>query len=295
MTFCHLDFIVRTVGETGMQDTKFNLALVQMIGAPTNDESLVKALAKIDMAVSKGSDFVVLPEMFSCPYKASNFPIFAQEDGGPNWTALSESARKNKIYLVAGSMPEREGECIYNTSYVFDREGKQIAKHRKMHLFDCDIPGSANFHESDTLTAGDSVTVFETEFGKMGLMICFDIRFPELTRLMMEQGAQMILVPAAFNMTSGPNWWEIMFRVRAADNQVYMVGCSPARDEKASYVAWGHSIVVDPFGMVLAELDEKESILYQQIDLAEVEKFRQLYKILKSRRLDIYTTAFQKA
>ncbi len=264
------------------------IALIQMGGAATNDENLKNAVKKINEAASNGAQIIVLPEMFSCPYKASNFPIFAQKDGEKNWTALSKAAKKNNVYLIAGSMPEREGEKIYNTSYVFDRNGKQIAKHRKMHLFDCDIPGGAFFHESETLTAGNEVTVFDTEYGKIGLMICFDIRFPELSRLMVEHGAKMIFVPAAFNMTSGPNWWEIMFRVRAADNQVYMAGCSPARDEKASYVAWGHSIVVDPFGKVLNQLDEKESILYQEIDLAEVENFRQQYKILKLRRLDIY-------
>ena len=264
------------------------IALVQMGGAATNDENLKKAVEKIDEAASKGAQLIVLPEMFSCPYKASNFPIFAQKDGEKNWTTLSEAAKKNKVYLVAGSMPEREGEKIYNTSYAFDRDGKQIAKHRKMHLFNCDIPGGAFFHESETLTAGNEVTVFDTEYGKIGLMICFDIRFPELSRLMTDRGAKLIIVPAAFNMTSGPNWWDIMFRTRAADNQIFMAGCSPARDEKASYVAWGHSLVVDPFGKILSQLDEKENILYQDIDLSETEKFRQQFKVLKSRRLDIY-------
>lgn len=273
-----------------MESSKFKLALIQMKGAATNDENLKNAVQKINEAALQGSDIVVLPEMFSCPYKASNFPVYAQKDGESNWKLLSETAAKNKIYLVAGSMPERDsqnGEKIYNTSYVFDREGKQIAKHRKMHLFDCDIP-SVNFHESDTLSAGNEVTVFDTEFGKIGLMICFDIRFPELARLMADHGAKMIIVPAAFNMTSGPSWWEIMFRTRAADNQLVMAGCSPARDEKASYVAWGHSLVADPFGKVLKQLDEKEGTLYQEIDLAEVDTLRQQYKILKSRRLDIY-------
>ena len=271
-----------------METQKFKLALIQMKGDATNDQNLSNAVEKVQRAASAGADVVVLPEMFSCPYKASNFPIFAQEDGGANWQKLSETAAKNGIYLVAGSMPEREGKNIYNTSYVFDRHGKQIAKHRKMHLFDGDLPGGANFHESDTLSAGNQVTVFDTEFGKMGLIICFDIRFPELSRLIIEKGARMIIVPAAFNMTSGPAWWEIMFRTRATDNQVYMAGCAPARDEKAGYVAWGHSIVVDPFGKIIQQLDEKESILYEDIDLARVEEFRSQYKILKSRRLDIY-------
>lgn len=264
------------------------VALIQMKGKNSNDENMEIALSKIAEAAEKGADFVVLPEMFSCPYKTSNFPIYAQKDGGKNYTALSEAAAKNKIYLVAGSMPEEDEGRIYNTSYVFDRNGKLLAKHRKMHLFDCDIP-EVNFFESDTLSAGNQVTTFETEYGTFGLMICFDIRFPELSRLMVDKGAKFIVVPAAFNMTSGPAWWEIMFRARATDNQVYMFGCSPARDEKASYTAWGHSIVVDPFGKVLAQLDEKEATLYYDVDVKSVDDFRNRYKILKLRRQDVYS------
>ncbi len=259
-----------------------------MLGVESNNENLRLAVEKIEEAASKNVDIVVLPEMFSCPYKASNFPVYAQKDGEYNWKVLSETAKKNNIYLVAGSMPERDGDKVYNTSYVFDRSGKQIGKHRKMHLFDCDVPGGVTFHESETLTGGDDITVFETEFGKMGLMICFDIRFPELSRLMALRGAKMIIVPAAFNLTSGPRWWDIMFRTRATDNQVFMAGCSPARDENGCYVAWGHSLVVDPFGKILNQLDEKEAILYQELDLSEIETFRQQYQIFKSRRLDIY-------
>ncbi|WP_303919030.1 carbon-nitrogen hydrolase family protein [Treponema berlinense] len=270
------------------------LALVQMKGKNTNDENMEIALKKISEAAATGADIVVLPEMFSCPYKASNFPVYAQPDGGENWQKLSDCAKKHEIYLVAGSMPESSGtstspgsQKIYNTSYVFNRKGEQIAKHRKMHLFDCDIP-SARFHESDTLSAGNGITVFDTEFGKIGLMICFDIRFPELSRLMADRGARLVIVPAAFNMTSGPAWWELMFRTRATDNQFFMAGCSPARDEKAGYVAWGHSIFVDPFGKVLAQLDEKEAILCVDVDLKQVEDFRRQYKILAARRKDIY-------
>lgn len=271
------------------------LALVQMKGKNSNDENMEIALSKIAEAAKGGADMVVLPEMFSCPYKASNFPIYAQEEGGENWKKLSEAAAAHKIYLVAGSIPEREVctengkqvEKIYNTSFVFDRTGKQIARHRKMHLFDCDLP-NVRFYESDTLSPGNDVTTFDTEFGKCGLMICFDIRFPELSRLMVQDGAKFIIVPAAFNMTSGPNWWEIMFRVRATDNQVYMCGCSPARDESAGYVSWGHSCVVDPFGKVLSMADEKEQILYYDLDLNQVEDFRNQYKVLTARRLDVY-------
>lgn len=167
----------------------------------------------------QGIDLAVLPEMFCCPYENKYFPEYAEIEGGDTWEKCSRLAAEYGIYLVAGSMPERdEAGNIYNTSYVFDRNGHQIGKHRKMHLFDIDVKGGQYFKESDTLTPGDQVTVFDTEFGKMGLCICYDFRFPELARLMVDEGAQVIIVPAAFNMTTGPLHWELMFRQRAVDN-----------------------------------------------------------------------------
>ncbi len=272
------------------------LALIQMSKSEDSGQNLKMAVEVIGQAASNGADMAVLPEMFLCPYKASKFPFYAQESGGSNWKALSQAARDNHIYLVAGSMPELEisrdccqhVERIYNTSYVFDPNGKEIARHRKVHLFDCDLP-QVRFHESDSLSAGCRITVFDTEFGRVGLMICFDIRFPEMARLMADMGAGLIIVPAAFNMTSGPKWWDLMFRSRAVDNQLYMAGCSPARDQSASYVAWGHSLVADPTGEILAGLDEKPGILYQDINLESVEKFRKENRIYLARRNDLYT------
>jgi len=177
---------------------------------------------------------------------------------------------------------------VYNTSYVFDRAGKEIAKHRKMHLFDIEVEGGQQFKESDVLSAGAGVTVFDTEFCKMGLMICYDIRFPELSRLMAIMGAEVIVVPAAFNMTTGPAHWEISFRMRALDNQVYMIGAAPARDYEASYHAYGNSIVTAPWGNVVCRMDEKEGMLLQEIDLEQVNKVRRELPLLKHRRSDVY-------
>lgn len=272
------------------------ISVIQLKNLQNNDSNIKHAVEMIEKASANGADFVVLPEMFSCPYMASKFPIYAQEEGGTNWKKLSEAARKNHIYLVAGSMPELEVkrdccehiESIYNTSYVFDRDGNQIAKHRKVHLFDVDIKGGPRFKESDSLSAGNQITTFDTEFGKMGLMICFDIRFPEMARLMQLDGAKVIFVPAAFNMTSGPKWWELMFRTRAVDNQLFTVGCSPARDTKANYVAWGHSIVCDPWGTILGELDENEGILDIEIDFSVMNQVREQVPLTKARRADLY-------
>ncbi|MCR5125210.1 MAG: carbon-nitrogen hydrolase family protein [Treponema sp.] len=271
------------------------LTLLQLHNLSDNELNMAHAIEKINSAAEK-SDIVVLPEMFSCPYKNSAFPLFAQEDGGTNWERLSECARKNKIYIVAGSMPEleitredcRHVERIFNTCYVFDRSGNQIAKHRKVHLFDCDYKNGVHFHESDTLSSGNEITLFDTEFGRIGVMICFDIRFPEFSRLYADSGASLVICPAAFNQTSGPKYWNLMFRTRAVDNQIFFAGCSPSFDEKASYKAYGHSIVANPFGEVLGELDEKEGELNVEIDLGEIAGFRAQSPIVKSLKRDLY-------
>lgn len=241
-----------------------------------------------ERAVAGGADLICLPEMFNCPYETPNFPVYAEKEGGPTWRRLSDLARRFHVYLSAGSMPEVDGAGkVYNTAYVFDREGNQIAKHRKVHLFDIDVKGGQYFKESDTLTPGNSVTVFDTEFGRMGLCICFDCRFVEIARKMALAGAQVILVPAAFNMTTGPAHWEIMHRGRAVDNQVFMIGTSPARDLSASYHAWGHSMVVDPWGTVLSLMDEKEGVKLTTIDLDRVASIREQLPIMKTRRDDM--------
>ena len=142
--------------------------------------------------------------------------------------------------------------------------------------------------ESDVLTPGEDFTTFDTPWGKLGLMICYDIRFPELARLLALQGAKGIIVPAAFNMTTGPAHWELSFRARALDNQLYMAGIAPARDNSASYVAWGHTISTDPWGRVLIQLEEKEEIAFVEWDLEYLEKVRRELPLLKHRRTDLY-------
>ena len=268
---------------------KIKIAAIQMPTVADKMENVRTVKTYLEKIKDENPDFVILPEMFCCPYQTENFPIYAEEEGGPIWQQLSAYAKQYGVYLIGGSMPEKDAEGnVYNTCYVFDREGKQIGKHRKVHLFDIDVKGGQTFKESDTLTAGDSDTVFDTEFGKMGVMLCFDIRFPELSRMMVNDGARIVFVPAAFNMTTGPAHWELSFRTRALDNQIYMVGCAPARDVSAGYISWGHSIVTDPWGRVTGMLDENEGILLAELDMDYEEQVREEFPLLKSRRKDMY-------
>lgn len=266
---------------------KLTIAQLQTMVYADKEKNIDVLAPLFQNAVNAGADFICLPEMFNCPYETQNFPIYAEKEGGSSWQRLSELARQFHIYLSAGSIPEiDEHGHVYNTAYVFDREGRQIAKHRKVHLFDIDVKDGQCFKESDTLTAGSSVTVFDTEFGKMGLCICFDCRFVELVRKMAIAGAQVIFVPAAFNLTTGPAHWELMHRGRAVDNQVFMVGTSPARDMSASYHAWGNSMIVNPWGTVLSHMNETEGMMVTTIDLDEISSIREQLPIMKTRRDD---------
>ena len=253
------------------------------------EQALARAEDGCRRAKELGADLLALPEMFCCPYETEKFPQYAEPEGGRVYSACAALARQYGLYLSAGSAPERGADGrVYNTARVFDRAGNCLAAHRKMHLFDIDVAGGQRFFESDTLSAGDRVTTFETEFGTMGLCVCYDFRFPELGRLMALRGARLILVPAAFNLTTGPRHWELMFRAQAMFNQVFALGTAPARDPAASYQSWGHSIAVDPWGAVLAQLDAGEGAQLVELDLVETERVRAQIPLLRHRRTDVY-------
>ncbi|MDU4889498.1 MAG: carbon-nitrogen hydrolase family protein [Clostridium sp.] len=270
--------------------SKMKVAMIQMRVVEDKLRNIEIAAEYINEIVTENVDMVVLPEMFCCPYKTENFPIYGEPEGGPCYRMLSSIAKEHGIYLVAGSVPEKDEEGrVFNTSYVFDREGNKIGKHRKMHLFDINVEGGQCFKESDTLSAGKDVTVFDTEFGKMGLAICYDFRFPELSRLMVEAGAKVIVVPAAFNMTTGPAHWDILFRTRALDNQVYTIGTAPARDESSCYTSYGNSMAVSPWGDTICHMDEKEGYRIVELDLDYVDRVRNELPLLAHRRKDVYS------
>ena len=189
---------------------------------------------------------------------------------------------------VKPAEPAGKADLVYNTAYVFGRDGSQIGKHRKAHMFDIQVSGGQYFRESDTLTPGNQIGCFDTEFCRVGLCVCYDFRFPETARLMAQDGAKVILVPAAFNMTTGPAHWELMFRQRAVESQCYVIGTAPARDPGSSYISWGHSIVVDPWGTVMMQMEEKEDVRIVEIDLDYLEKVRRELPLLAHRRTDLY-------
>ena len=269
--------------------TIIKLALCQMNVVDNKQSNLEKAASMIADSAEADADFIILPEMFMCPYSNDKFIEYAEEENeSPTLNIISELAADNETYILAGSVPERKSDKIYNTSYLFDKNGQIMAKHRKMHLFDIDVKDKITFKESDVLTAGNEFTLAETEFGKIGIGICYDVRFVEIARIMAEKGAQILFYPGAFNMTTGPAHWELLFRSRALDNQVFCVGVAPALNRNASYHSYGHSIVTNPWGEVVSQAGEKEDLIICEIDLSEIKKVREEIPILKNKRNDLY-------
>ena len=307
---------------------KVKVALCQLSVGDDKSKNIDAMVAAVRAAARDGAALVVLPEMWNCPYANASFPTYAEvidpttrwgpavctdETGpandassvvdSPSVAALAAVARETGVVLVGGSIPERDVDdttILYNACCVFDGDRGLIAKHRKTHLFDLDIPGEISFRESDTLAAGAELTVADTAIGRIGVGICFDMRFPELAAVCASRGASMLVYPGAFNTVTGPLHWELLQRARAVDNQLFVLTCSPARDVDAkkksppAYEAWGHSTVVGPFAEILATTDEHESIVVAECDLEQIAIRRRNMPLETQRRGDLYAVVDRK-
>lgn len=266
----------------------FRLALVQLSVTASKPDNLLNASRMIKQAATNGAKIVALPECFNSPYGTSYFKDYAECIPGNSTEVLANAAKENGVFLIGGSIPEEDKGKLYNTCTVYNPEGTMIAKHRKVHLFDIDVPGKICFKESETLSPGKDFTTFDTPYCKIGIGICYDIRFPELAYVYSDLGCKLLVYPGAFNMTTGPAHWELLQRSRAIDNQLYVASVSPARDEKASYVAWGHSTVVSPWGEVVETSEHEETIVYCDIKTNYVDEVRSQIPIRSQKRNDLY-------
>ena len=281
----------------------YKIALCQMSVTDDKGQNLRNMAGHVEEAARNGARIVCLPEIWNSPYDMKRLAGYAEPADGPSATLMGDLARRYEIYLIGGSIPEigpageaeapaaaaelaeaaataananKGGEPprMYNTSLVFGPSGDVIAKHRKAHLFNVNIEKGIRFNESDFFMAGEGATAFETDFGTVGLAICFDLRFPEMFREMAGAGAHIVFLPASFNMTTGPAHWDTLIKARALDNQIYFAACSAARNLDASYISWGHSCVATPWGEYCACADARESIVYATIDVGYLNKIR---------------------
>ncbi|EGR32808.1 nitrilase member 2, putative [Ichthyophthirius multifiliis] len=200
---------------------------------------------------------------------------------------------------IIGSIPEIDSKNnLYNTCIAINQEGNLAAVHRKIHLFDINIPGKATYKESDTFKSGDKITIFDTGFCKIGLGVCYDIRFAEYALVMCQKkGAQILIYPGSFSMGTGPYHWDLLLRARAIDNLCYVIGSCTARftQDSSVYWAWGHSRLVDPFGQVKVSCEYEEAILYHDVDLDYLDQIRAQIPIYQQKRYDIYEVIDKKS
>lgn len=301
----------------------FKIALLQTKVFLNKFRTLEHVQDCLEEAITNGAKVCVLPECFNSLYRRDRLIENAEDFNDPiiktpSLNLLRDYARRYEIYIL-GSLPEKThifgqffkpksafGSAfgshllpmrLYNTGFAFNPEGQMIAKHRKVHLFDIDIPNKITYKESETFKSGDSITVFPTVFCQMGLAVCYDLRFPELAILMRGMGAKVLCYPGAFNTVTGPLHWELLLRGRAVDNQCYVIGCSPARYEEDTsyYQAWGNSMIVDPMGKIMAQATGHENdIVYGEINLEFLEEVRKELPYLSQRRLDMYNLFYYK-
>ncbi|MEZ5142922.1 MAG: carbon-nitrogen hydrolase family protein [Acidimicrobiales bacterium] len=266
------------------------VAAVQLCSGPDRDRNLATAGDLVAEASARGARLVVLPEMVNVLGSGQQLRDGAEPLDGPTATWAADQARHHGIWLVAGSFIERVGDDTrHNTSLLVSPWGEAVAAYRKVHLFDCDVPG-AEFHESAVSAPGTEPVVGDTgELGlRVGMTICYDLRFPELYRVLALAGADLVVVPAAFTARTGPPHWEVLLRARAIENQVHVVAAGQWGSSNESLHWHGHSMIVDPWGTVLAQAPDGDAVVVADVDLDRQARRRAVLPSLSARRPEAY-------
>lgn len=280
---------------------RFTAAAAQLTSTEDLDRNLATCRELAGEAAKKSARLFVLPENFAFLGRHERDKMDVAErlepaHPGKILSFLVEVARDHEMWVVAGGLPERleevtkggEKEKAYNTELVISPDGEIAARYRKIHLFDVAIPGKAELRESDATAAGAEVVVAETELANLGLSICYDLRFPELYRHMTSDlGAEILLVPAAFTAHTGAAHWHVLLRARAIENQCYVVAAAQTGRHNPRRESYGHSLIIDPWGTVIAEVEEGTGLAVADIDLAELDRRRRQMPCLEHRVLEM--------
>ncbi len=263
-------------------------AVCQMNSGPDRRKNLDSARELIAKAASLGASLVCLPENFELMASAQEKRAQAEPLGGPTIAGLRDLARALGVTLLCGSFAERsasEGK-IHNTSVLVGPDGAILATYRKIHLFDVEIGDGATYRESELVAPGDDPVASDTALGRLGLSICYDLRFPELYRRLVRQGAEILAVPAAFTLATGRDHWEVLLRARAVENQCYVVAAAQWGEHPGRRVTYGRSMIVDPWGTVLCQCPDGTGVAVAEIDRAALARIRRALPALDHRRLD---------
>lgn len=269
---------------------KMTVAVAQIASSDDFAENYAKAEAMIAEAAEKGARLIVFPENMN--RMGAYSPAYREAiPGGECCRRMSAAAKKYGLWVNTGSIKEISNDPYkaYNTAMLYAPDGTMAAKYRKIHLCDMSARPGSRSQESDRILPGSEVVVADTELGKIGMAICYDMRFPELFRLMALQGAKIVCLPASFGMTTGCAHWEVMLRTMAIHNHCYVLASGQCGTTKGGLVRWGHSMIVDPWGTVIAEAgQEREALLTAEIDLDYTDELKDRLGSLTNRREDVY-------
>jgi predicted amidohydrolase len=262
-------------------------AAIQMTTSSDKAVNLEKAEGLIRLAAARGARLVGLPEVFNWRGKRADEPAAAEALDGPTLTLMGGLARELEIHLLAGSITEYSpGETRrYNTSMLFGPDGACLAVYRKIHLFDIDLPGRVTIKESDVKIPGTEVVTTATTLGSIGLSVCYDLRFPELYRRLAFAGARILMIPSAFTFPTGEAHWETLIRARAIENQCFVIAPAQFGPNVHGFSDYGNSMIVDPWGRVLARAADQEGVVIAPLDLEYLERVRRELPSLTHARL----------
>jgi deaminated glutathione amidase len=266
------------------------VACVQMTSGPEKAPNLEKAEKLVARAAATGADVVVLPEKWNAIGDGDVLYAAAEPlEGGETVETMAGWARQHGITLVGGSIAElREGrEKLGNTSIAFGPDGEVLGVYRKIHMFDVEVEGNV-YRESETQEAGDEPVVVRSEDWAIGLTVCYDIRFPELYRILALEGAELVTVPSAFTVPTGRDHWEVLMRARAIENQNYVAAPGQFGETRPGKPSYGRSLIVDPWGTVLAQAPDEATVISAELDRARLRTIREKLPSLKNRQADAY-------
>lgn len=270
-------------------------AVLQMTSGPEVPANLASAANLLEQAASAGAVLAVLPENFALMgrHEADKLAVAETHGRGPIQDRLAECASRLGLWIVAGTVPLRvdedpaaNGQRVAAASLVYDAQGKQVARYDKIHLFDVDLPGRVErYRESATMAPGDTPVAVDTPIGRLGLSVCYDVRFPELFRALQSQGAQVYTVPAAFTAPTGQAHWEILLRARAVENLAYVLAAAQSGMHANGRETHGDSLIVDPWGRVLGRRSAGPGVVVAEIDLTAQQELRERFPALTHRKL----------
>jgi nitrilase len=267
------------------------VAAIQMASGPNVKANLEEAEKLIKTAVQQEAELVVLPENFAIMglSEMDKVAIAETPGDGPVQQFLSQQARKHEIWIVGGTIPIESNTAgkVFSASLLYNDKGDLVARYDKIHLFDVVLEASKeSYDESETIESGDDVVVVDTPFGKLGMAICYDLRFPELFRAMADVGMEICVLPSAFTSLTGKAHWEPLLRARAIENLCYMVAPDQGGYHINGRETHGDSMIIDPWGVVLNRLPHGTGVVVSDIDLEKLRKTRKNFPALQHRRLD---------